>query len=83
MPLVNPHLSNLTTTTPCVSAESGDYFSMLIPTEDGKTQRVDDASRLGVELVEPILKKPDLRWRRVRAHDEVRASHGVLRDESG
>ena len=78
MPLVHPHLSNLATATPCVSAESGDHFSVLIPTEDGKTQRVDDASRLGVELVELILKKPDLRWRRVRAHDELRASHDVL-----
>jgi hypothetical protein len=79
MPLVYPDLPNLAAAAPCVPAEAGDDLILRIATENSKTQRIDDPSRLGVELVQTVLEKVDLCWRRIRSHDQFWSCHGVLR----
>ena len=79
IPLVYPDLTNLAAATPCVPAEAGDDLTLSIATENSKTQRIDDPGRLGVELVQTVLEKVDLCWRRIRSHDQLWSRHSVLR----
>ena len=58
-------------------AEPGDYLTQSIATENSHTQRVDDPSRLGVELVQTVLEKFDLCRRRIRSHDQLWSRHHV------
>jgi len=79
MLLVYPELPNLAATAPCVAAEPGDDLTLSIATENSETQRIDDRSRLGVELVQTVLEKVDLCSRRIRSYDQLWRRHSVLR----
>ena len=79
MLLVHPDLTNLATASPCVPAEPGDHLALSIATEHRDTQRIDDPSRLCVELVQTVLEKVDFCWRRIRSYDQFWSRHSVLR----
>src|SRR4029453_12219112 len=79
MILVHPDLTNLAAPAPGVPAEPGDYLTLSIATENSKTQRVDDPSRLRVELVQTMLEKVDVCRRRIHSHDHLWNRHRVAR----
>ena len=77
MALVYPDLTNFAAAAPCVPAEPGDDLTLSIAPENRETQRIDDPSRLGVELVQTAFEKVDLCWRRIRSHDQLCSRHSV------
>ena len=77
--LIDPDLTDLAAAAPGMSAEPSDHLTPDIATKNSETQGIDNASRLGVELVEAILEKVNLGWRRIRSHDQLWACHSVLR----
>ena len=74
MLLVHPDLTDLAAPAPGVPAESGDDLTLSIATENRNTQRVDDASGLGVELVQTVLEKVDFRQGRIESASAWRIS---------
>jgi hypothetical protein len=77
MLLVHPDLTNLAAPGPCVPAEPGDDLTLSVAAENSNTQRVVDSSHPGVELVQTLLEKIDLCWRRIRSHNELWGRHGA------
>jgi hypothetical protein len=77
--LIDPDLTDLAAAAPCMSAEAGDHLTPDIATENSDTQGVDNPGGLGVELVEAILEKVNLGWRRIRSHDQLWVCHCLLR----
>src|ERR1044071_645088 len=59
----DPHLTELACPSPCIASGPRHDVLVIVPQEDAERPAVGDTSRAGIELVQPILQKLDVRRR--------------------